>query len=66
MTLIERRGKADLMIFFALCALTLFFIYVLFYYVKPIMSLSYILGYGGEAANGSESIVMEPPVEGAV
>ena len=35
LTLIERRSKQDLMIFFAMGILTLVFIYVLFYYVKP-------------------------------
>ena len=35
LTLIERRGKTDLLIFFGLCILTLLAIYLLYYYVKP-------------------------------
>lgn len=56
LTLIERRGKADLMIFFALCALTLLFIYVLFYYIKPMLSFSYI--YGLVTGSGSSNSVV--------
>ena len=59
MTLIERRGKADLMIFFALCALTLLFIYVLFYYIKPMLSFSYIYGVITVSGSGSNSVVAE-------
>lgn len=53
LTLIERRGKADLMIFFALCALTLLVIYVLYYYVKPMLTLSYIFGLSKEVSVGT-------------
>ena len=40
LTLIERRSKADLLIFFGLCIFTLWFIYILFFYIKPKLSLS--------------------------
>lgn len=42
LTLIERRSKTDLLIFFGLCILTLLFIYFLYFYVKPMLSLSYL------------------------
>ena len=54
LTLIERRGKTDLMIFFALCALTLLFIYFLYYYVKPMMSISYLLGLNNVTIDGGD------------
>ena len=44
LTLIERRGKTDLLIFVGLCIGTLLFIYVLYAYVKPMMSLQFIFG----------------------
>jgi hypothetical protein len=50
--LIERRGKADLLIFFGLCIFTLWFIYVLFYYIKPKLSFS----------GAVEEIVPEDPI----
>ena len=63
LTLIERRGKADLMIFFALCAFTLLLIYVLFYYVKPMASLSYLFGSGSSGiadnVDGAEATPLE-------
>ena len=49
LTLIERRGKADLMMFCGLCCLTLIFIYVLFTYVKPMLSIKYIFGGASQA-----------------
>ena len=49
LTLIERRGKTDLLIFFTLCILTLLFIYILFYYIKPMLTLSYLFGWGQDA-----------------
>ena len=63
LTLIERRGKADLMIFFGLCIGTLLFIYVLFNYVKPMLTLSYIFGYGAASspeAPGTDGTLSDP------
>jgi len=37
--LIERRGRADVIIFGGLALLTLFAIYVLIYWVKPLISI---------------------------
>lgn len=46
LTLIERRSKTDLLILIGLCVLTLVIIYVLYAYVKPMMSLSYLMSSG--------------------
>lgn len=36
--LIERRSRADMFIFVALAILTLVFLFVIYYYVKPMLS----------------------------
>jgi len=38
--LVERRSRADMFIFVALAILTLVFLYVLYYYVKPMLFVS--------------------------
>ena len=50
LTLIERRSKADLLILVALCLFTLVFMYVLYCYVKPMMTLSSLAGQVEEEA----------------
>ena len=63
LTLIERRSKTDLLIFFGLCLLTLLFIYVLYAYIKPMLSLSALFGSGEQiiekvgAANDTNEII---------
>lgn len=49
LTLIERRSKADLLILIGLCFLTLVIMYVLYVYVKPMLSISYILSLGSSS-----------------
>ena len=44
LTLIERRSRADLVIFFAMAVLTLVFIYFLAYYVKTILTFDHLVG----------------------
>ena len=51
LTLIERRGKADLAIFAGLAIGLLLFMYLLIYYVKPAMNVSNMLWLFG--MNGS-------------
>ena len=43
MTLIERRSKTDLLIMIGLCCLTLIIMYVLYFYIKPMFTLEFIL-----------------------
>ena len=53
LTLIERRGKSDLLIFLALAVALLVFIYMLAYYVKPAMNtenMMWLAGMGGKTA----------------
>ena len=53
LTLIERRGKADLLIFAALAVGLLVFIYMLAYYLKPAMNtenMMWLAGMGGKTA----------------
>ena len=52
LTLIERRTKTDLAIFIGLCIFTLLFMYVLYVYVKPVMSIGAMVGAVGGGKDG--------------
>ena len=58
LTLIERRAKTDLLIFFGLCLITLLLIYVLYVYVKPMMTLSFI--FGSSNSTTDTGAIIEP------
>jgi len=49
LTMIETRSKCDLWIFFGLCIFTLFSIYVLYFYIKPAMTLSNLVSLGSSS-----------------
>lgn len=55
LTLIERRSKTDLLILVGLCVGTLLFMWVMYAYVKPALSLSFLVSSSSEPAVISNS-----------
>jgi len=41
LSMIDRQGKVDMLIFFCLAIFTLIMIYVLMYYIKPMFTIAY-------------------------
>lgn len=60
LTLIERRSKTDLLILIGLCSLTLIIMYVLYFYVKPMLTLEYIFSGSKAATEGVNQNVTLP------
>lgn len=62
LTLIERRSKTDLLILIGLCCLTLIIMYVLYFYVKPMLTLEYIFSGSKAPAEGQNQNVTLPEI----